>query len=378
MPKDGDDTPQRPVDLRRKRRQPPVQIVANPAYDLLLSLFLAFGSNGTLYYELEPSWAEVARTTCPPTLNDTLAFFFGSEEDKQWCASQLCGVLWQSPTPLDIPGTLTWLEQIPVEQVLTVLLEQDGLGDDWYEIAVSLIQAQVANQGRPNEQLARNIQTFAKRFPANQRDAVKRFLTVPEEERARLVAAVRQWYTLVFRREEARIVTAITREATALTKRCEAGDTAEEIFTSTIRGIEFDLPAATERLILAPCVLTMPSVFQFTQHDVETYCFPIPDAARGQNDGIASQRREMVRLFDALADDTRLRILRHLAERTMYLTELSEHLKLTKATTRHHMVRLRAAGLVTLHVRDRLNYYTLRRETLDEPTHLLLHYLGLS
>jgi len=32
----------------------------------------------------------------------------------------------------------------------------------------------------------------------------------------------------------------------------------------------------------------------------------------------------------------------------MYLTELSEHLKLTKATTRHHMVRLRAAGLVTL------------------------------
>jgi len=32
----------------------------------------------------------------------------------------------------------------------------------------------------------------------------------------------------------------------------------------------------------------------------------------------------------------------------MYLTELADRMDLTKATTKHHMVKLRDAGLVTL------------------------------
>jgi len=64
-----------------------------------------------------------------------------------------------------------------------------------------------------------------------------------------------------------------------------------------------------------------------------------------------------------LGDETRLAILRQLSHRQMYLTELAEALKLTKATIQHHMVRLRAAGMVTLHDRrahEHKTYYTLR------------------
>lgn len=377
MPKDGDDTPQRSVNMRRKRRQPPVQIVANPTYDLLLSLFVVFGLRDSSDYELAPEWSEQARAACPPALFDTLSFFFGDEDERQWCASRLCGLLWQSPAPHDIVGTLDWLMQIPVEDVLTLLLERDGLGDDWQDVALTLIRTQVL-QGEKHEAQTRSIATFAKRFPSAERDAVTRFLRFPEAERTRLIDAVRQWYSLVFSKDEPRIMAAITREANVLTKRQGDGAAAEELFTSVIQGIEFDLPAAIERLILVPSVLIMPTIFHFRVGDNVTYCFPIADTPRNASDSIALQRREMVRLFEALADDTRLRILHHLTERTMYLTELSEHLKLTKATTRHHMVRLRAAGLVTLHMRDHLSYYTLRRETLDEPTHVLLHFLGLS
>jgi DNA-binding transcriptional ArsR family regulator len=118
----------------------------------------------------------------------------------------------------------------------------------------------------------------------------------------------------------------------------------------------------------------MPTVFHFPDDDTLTYCYPIKDAEHQGDD----QQVEMVRLFDALADKTRLKILRLLTQRQMYLTELTEHLEpLTKATIRHHMVRLRAAKLVTVHISDHLTYYSLRRETLEEPTRMILRYLGM-
>jgi DNA-binding transcriptional ArsR family regulator len=376
MPKDAADVPARPVEMRRKRKPPAVQIVASPVYDLLLSLFVVFTQRATDFEQDPQWWIAQSREKCPPELFDTLAFFFGDEEESQWCASRLCKLLWQAPAPLDIGTTLDWLAQLPVAEVLTVLLERDGLGDDWHETATALIQAR-ADSSRKSDQLHKSIQAFARRFPAGERAAVVRFLTEPEEERARLIAAVRAWHALVFAQEEARITAAVARAAAALEKQRD-DLSAEELFTSVVKGIEYDLPAATARLVLVPSVVIMPTVFYFPWGDTATYCYPIPDAPRTASDSVAMQRRDMVRLFEALADDTRLRILRHLAERQMYLTEISEHLKLTKATTRHHMVRLRAAGLVTLHMRDHLSYYSLNRETLDEPTRLLWRYLGLS
>lgn len=377
MPKDAADVPARPVEMRRKRKPPTVQVIASPAYDLLLSLFVVFTQRANDFEQDPQWWIAQAREKCSPELFATLAFFFGDEEESQWCASRLCKLLWQTPAPLDIPATLDWLAQLPVAEVLTVLLDRDGLGDDWYETALALLQPQTESTNRKNDQLHKSIQAFARRFPAGERAAVVRFLTEPEAERGRLIAAVREWYTLVFAQEEARITAAMIREATALEKRRDELPV-EDLFTSVVKGIEFDLPAATARLVLVPSVVIMPTVFYFSWGDTATYCYPIPDAPRTASDSAAIQRRDMVRLFEALSDDTRLRILRYLAERQMYLTEISEHLKLTKATTRHHMVRLRAAGLVTLHMRDHLSYYSLNREILDEPTRLLWRYLGLS
>jgi DNA-binding transcriptional ArsR family regulator len=374
MPKDADETVARPVELRRKRKPPEVVVIASPLYDLLLSLFVAFSQRNS-DFELDPQrWLTLAQEHCPPELLATLAFFFGDEDERQWCASRLCKLLWQNPAPLDIPASLDWLAHLPVEQIFTVLLDRDGLGDDWYDTAIGLIQAQTSGTPRKGDG-SKSILAFARRFPAGERGAVGRFLAEPEAERARLVDALRQWYERVFVPEAARITAAVTREAAVLAKRLGEAPL-EDVFASVVRGIEFNLPASTERLVLAPSVVIMPTVFYFPWGDTATYCYPITDALRSGADSLTTQRHEMVRLFEALADDTRLRILRHLSERQMYLTELAEHLKLTKATTRHHMVRMRAAGLVTLHMRDNLSYYSLNQEMLDEPTRMLARYLG--
>jgi ArsR family transcriptional regulator len=74
----------------------------------------------------------------------------------------------------------------------------------------------------------------------------------------------------------------------------------------------------------------------------------------------------MVRLFRALGDPTRLRILKLLGERDHYLTELATQLELSKPTMKHHLALLRAAGVVTVTEEGSLTYYSIRRERLEE------------
>jgi DNA-binding transcriptional ArsR family regulator len=364
------EAPARTVEMRRRRRPPIVQILGSPAYDLLFSLHVAFSPPRMRAYEVSAEWIEHALAACSPDLRERLAFYFGTEEG-QWCAARLCAFLWRSPAPASIAATLDWLQSLPAEEIIVELIEQDGLGDDWRDVATALIRSSL--EGR-DDQSAR-IASFARRFPADERDAVVRFVSQPEVVRSEIIGGLRAWHDLVFAAEEPRIAAAVSREAARM-ERQKSEMPFDQLFASVIHGIEQDLPASVERVVLAPCLMTMPTIFHFTDQDTLTYCYPIPDAARAE-DPESAERQEVLRLFETLADDTRLRILRHLAHKQMYLTELADHLRLTKATTRHHMIKLRAAGLVTVHIRDHLTYYSLRHETLNEPTNLLLHYLRM-
>ncbi len=83
----------------------------------------------------------------------------------------------------------------------------------------------------------------------------------------------------------------------------------------------------------------------------------------------------VVRLHRALGDATRLRVLRLLADRDWYLTELAQQLELSKPTMKHHLAQLRAAGLVTVVDEGTLTYYSLRRERLEQAGVELKAYL---
>ena len=69
-------------------------------------------------------------------------------------------------------------------------------------------------------------------------------------------------------------------------------------------------------------------------------------------------------LFKALADGTRLRILRALAEREAYVELLAERLKLSPATVSFHMKKLAGAGLVRARKEQYYMMYSLKEEAL--------------
>lgn len=74
---------------------------------------------------------------------------------------------------------------------------------------------------------------------------------------------------------------------------------------------------------------------------------------------------ETLMVLKALADDTRLKILRALNEQDMYVELIAERMQLTPATVSFHMKKLMAAGLVDSRREQYYTVYSLRRDMFN-------------
>jgi len=358
----------RAVDLR-KGRPPDVEILACTTYDFLLSIHVCLASADYDYadFEVGRKWIDSARTRCTerdPKALTILGRYLGDGSSGALCAT-LISLVWKCPAPRDTPSFLTWLRQIPAEQLAEVLLDQEGFGADWVESLGPALKGDKRVFARLVARYHEDIQPTA--------SAVLRDI---EGARTELLAALEVWYDAVFNDERERILPLLQREAESLEHK-RADMPLEPFLDDVMHGVRWQRPAGLRRIVLAPSYFCRPAVFYHLWHGVLTFCAPIvyatPDIRR---DDPRAPDEETLRFFLALGDPSRLRILRLLAEREMYLTELSERLELTKATTKHHMVKLRDAGLVTLYVRERLTYYALRPDVTRHSAQLLGRYLS--
>jgi DNA-binding transcriptional ArsR family regulator len=371
--------PPRAVDLRRSRA-PEVDVVACDSYDLLLALHVILSSPDRDYvdYAVGQEWMEAARAKCAardPTALETLGRYLGSLNPASLHAT-LLSLVAECPQPNDAPHFLDWLAHTSVEQLVEALLDQDGLGDDW----PGVLAAAVAEVGRGAAADTTRFEPVERRFAGDARPTVARLLREPEQVRAELVGALRDWYEAVFRDERPRVLPALSAQVAALDRQ-RAEMPLDRFIKLAMHGVEWQRPVGLRRIIFAPSYFCRPAVFYHFWRGVLTFCMPV-DAAHLQGGVPALDPRapseEILGFFEALGDQTRLRILRLLSEREMYLTELADRLELTKATTKHHMVKLRAAQLVTLYDRDRLTYYAIVPNVQRRAAGLLGEYLSRS
>ena len=140
-------------------------------------------------------------------------------------------------------------------------------------------------------------------------------------------------------------------------------------------GLRWLPEARIRRVIVAPSYFSRPYNYIYQGADWRVICYPIADAVIESTDS-ATPPASMVRLYRALGDPTRMRILKLLSDRDWYLTELATQLELSKPTMKHHLALLRAAGLVTVIEEGSLTYYNLRRQRLDEAGVELHRFIG--
>jgi DNA-binding transcriptional ArsR family regulator len=147
-----------------------------------------------------------------------------------------------------------------------------------------------------------------------------------------------------------------------------------DLIERTTGGVRWISEPGVDRVILAPSYFARPYNYVLGGSDWRLFGYPIADAALGSGDPL-DPPADVVRLHRALGDPTRLRILRLLRDRDLYLTEIAGLLDLSKPTIKHHLALLRAAGLVTVTEEGAMTYYALRRDRLDAASADLKRFL---
>jgi DNA-binding transcriptional ArsR family regulator len=358
----------RAVDLRRGRA-PEIEIVDCVTYDFVLSLHVTLVASHTDVHEFDigAEWVAQARARCDqadPRALDTLGLYLGDARPSSLQATVI-SLIGQCPAPNDPLHFLDWLGALPAADFPEALLDQEGLSDEWPTLLHAALEEHTAITPETPETPGPTTQRLLADYPREARPVAQRVLMDVEGVRAEFINALRVWYEAVFAAEDARLTPLLRREAEAMERR--RAETPLDVFLEReMRGVEWQRPRGLRRYIFAPSVFCRPAVFYHFWRGTLTFCAPTTVATPAfeqQRADPNAPNDEMLQFFQMLGDETRLRILHLLAQREMYLTELAERLGLKKATIKHHMVRLRAAGMVTLHDRsgrERKTYYTLR------------------
>jgi DNA-binding transcriptional ArsR family regulator len=206
-----------------------------------------------------------------------------------------------------------------------------------------------------------------------QRAVLDTFLGNMSGQVRQLRAAIRAWLPM-YQEIEPRVGQMIERDVAARrTERATLDPVA--VIERTTGGLRWLPETSARRVIMAPTYFGRPYNHIFQGSDWRLFAYPLAEEALGPTDSSVPPQAA-VRLYRALGDQTRMRVLRLLSERDWYLTELAQQLELSKPTMKHHLALLRAAGLVTVTDEGSMTYYSLRRERVREAGLELQRYLG--
>ena len=149
----------------------------------------------------------------------------------------------------------------------------------------------------------------------------------------------------------------------------------EDFIERATNGVRWMPEAGIRTVYLVPSYFARPYNYIFDGEGWHLIAYPLAEAALdGDPAGVPLAT---IRLFKALGDESRMRILRILADGDLYLTEIAERMGLSKPTVKHHLAQLRAAGLLTMTQTGGLTYYSLRRDRVAEAGPDLARYLGI-
>lgn len=163
----------------------------------------------------------------------------------------------------------------------------------------------------------------------------------------RYLEALRSYYEVFFAEEEQRIRPALE-EGLARAKELATDLELPDLLEELSQGLRLaELPPVAE-LVLAPSFWSTPLIVQVrveAERELILFGARPSDASLVPGEVVPDA---LVRALKALADPTRLRILRYLTAEPLSPTQLARRLRLRAPTVVHHLDALRMAGLVYL------------------------------
>jgi DNA-binding transcriptional ArsR family regulator len=328
------------------------------AYDFVFSLSDDAGATGDLP-QADRDWLATAKAGLRETHGSAFDLF----------AHELCivlaGLAVDRPEVTDAASLLALIEATDDETIVRTILSEELRDPDRRDIAERAIAGDAAAIASMMEHLADHMGSDDKSWLA-------RIYQDPRAVLGPLVDVLRSWLPR-FQEVEPRVAAMIERDVELRSADAARLDPVR-VIEQTTGGIRFLSEPGVRRVILAPSYFARPYNFLLGGADWRLFGYPIADAALDASDPLAPPPA-MIRLHRALGDETRMRILRLLRDRDLYLTEIATELDLSKPTIKHHLALLRAAGLVTVTEGGNVIYYSLRRDRLDDASVELKRFL---
>ena len=320
-----------------------VEVEASPAYEFLVSLH-AFTEG---YPRLNPPQSQPRPGPRLASALDRLGM-----QGSLW--NHLLGVAVESRSK----SVISLLERLksldPFELILNFLGYYQRSSQ---EVTPEVISAALGGDRHARERAAARLTLDYD----EERPTLCRVLSVPAVSLAPLILdTLTRWYEEVFRGDEDTLGRTLVEDAQA--KRMLV-NTSPQRFIRMVTGIDY-IPAQRIRtVVLIPSLVSWPLQLRVDHKATTIFAYAV---APESPDGVPQHpdpAPPLVKVFGALADGTRLRIVQELAAQTRSVEELSQILQLPMNAVRYQLALLRSAGL--LHVRLGYHlFYSLRPEAV--------------
>lgn len=340
-----------------------LQVDTCPAYEFVLSLAVWSDLPTRQTYEIGKNWFEAVRAQASASLLEDIEAF--APCDMIW--AHLISLAYECPAPRDVPAFLAYLKTCdPLEVRLRLL----GYYVRYCRRATppEVIAAAAAGD---REAQRRFLQTSYPDDADWQAALTALFPLTPTETSRRLISILERWYEEVFRAQESSLLPILERDAEA-TRLLASNRSVERVIASVCNGWDYVPEPGIRHILLVPSVVLRPVIDSLDHHEVKIIGYPVADESMTPEGDLPSPR--MLRLFKALSDELRLRILKRLSTGQYTLQQLANHFNMSKTLLHHHLVLLRAAGLVQLREGPQ-KVYSLRQDTLAAVGPLLAKYL---
>lgn len=337
------------------------------SYDLFISLRILHRPDE---FGLRPSWAAGVRSRLPSPLRETL------EQSQQFMTTPLRWIH-TLPEPKDAQVVLDALDAIPARDRLSVL----SFAGKHSERSKSFHDFLRGLEGK--QRLTARIEAQIQAYYQKSQRATKPFIramftawTDPEAFGEAFYQALAVYVEAFFKEEETRIIPAQAKALEAFRSKAQSGDLLA-LLEEVSAGVRMDWAAEMDQLVLAPSFWSTPFVF-----------YDAAEKGRGiivfgaRPKGMALVPGELVpdnlvNSLKAMADPTRLRILKALYEAPRTPSVLAKLLRLRPPTVIHHLHNLRLAGLVQVTVSPKSERrYAIRREGVGETLDKLKAFLS--
>lgn len=331
---------------------------ARTAYDFVISLYVCAGDEADLLPE-DTAWLERVRAALPELDRQRVGNCFG--EGSSAIFRNLPSIVLNSPelnTAADLVAAVGAQEDDELVRLfVSDMLESRGRD----ELADRLLDGDEAARDEARELLDDY------HWPA-----LEQLLADPIGQVQSMRQVLAAWLPR-YEEIEPRVAEFLKRDVDRHRK--DEQDDVVALIEQTTGGLRWFPEANVRRVIMAPIYFGRPYNYIYNGADWRLFLYPLAEEALESADASVPSP-SIVRLYRALGDATRMRVLRLLAERDWYLTELAQHVELSKPTMKHHLALLRAAGLVTVTDEGSMTYYSLRRERISEAGIELERFLG--